>query len=129
MANSRKILLVDDDADLRFIYSTKLTSLGYTALQASGGAEGIEMAKREHPDAILLDVIMPGMNGFQTLEKLKAIPETKNIPVIFLTAFGDTTPEGLEFDKKVALETGAVYYFKKEADLKELTAKIEEVLS
>ena len=128
MANKKKILLVDDDADIRFIYSTKLDSLGYASLQAEGGAQGIEVAKKERPDVILLDVMMPNMNGFQVLEKMKEFPEIKDIPVIFLTAFGDTTPERLEYDRKAAMEAGAVYYFKKEADLKELTAKIEEVL-
>ncbi len=128
MEDKKKILLIDDDADIRFIYSTKLETLGYTTFQADGGVKGVEVAKKEHPDVVLLDVMMPSMNGFQVLEELKKDPATKDTPVIFLTAFGDTTPEGLEYDRKAAMEMGAVYYFKKEADLKELAAKIEEVL-
>lgn len=82
-----KILLIDDEDDIRRIAHLSLARLGgMEVLDAAGGLDGIETARRELPDAILLDVMMPGFDGGATLARLRSDPETAAIPVIFLTA-------------------------------------------
>lgn len=81
------LLLIDDDPDIQTIAEMGLTMLTpWTILMASSGAEGIAIALQERPDAIVLDVMMPGMDGIETLTQLRAQSETQSIPVIFLTA-------------------------------------------
>lgn len=83
----RRVLLVDDEDDIRFVARASLERLaGWDVLAASSGAEGIELARAEQPDAIVLDVMMPGMDGPATLAALRADPATAGIPVVFLTA-------------------------------------------
>lgn len=82
-----KVLLVDDDGDLRRIGELSLRNVGkWTVFLASSGNEAIKMASQGQPDLILLDVMMPEMDGPMTLRKLRTSPATANIPVIFLTA-------------------------------------------
>jgi CheY-like chemotaxis protein len=84
---SRKILLVDDEDDIREVAQMSLEmTAGWEVFTASSGAEGLRLAAAERPDAILLDVMMPGMDGPATARALKAAPETADIPVILLTA-------------------------------------------
>lgn len=84
---TRTLLLIDDDDDIREIAQLSLElGAGWTIYNASSGAEGIELARVHKPDAILLDVMMPVMDGPATLEKLRSDDETKHIPVVFLTA-------------------------------------------
>lgn len=81
-----KILIIDDEEDIRTIASLSLSMLaGVEVLEASGGRAGLEMAQQEKPDAILLDMIMPGFDGSDTIKALKADPNTAAIPVIFVT--------------------------------------------
>ena len=83
----RKVLLVDDEADIRRIGQFSLTAVGkLQVLTASNGAEALEIAARETPDAILLDVMMPGMDGPTALLRLRDSEVTRHIPVIFMTA-------------------------------------------
>jgi CheY-like chemotaxis protein len=83
----RKILLVDDEADIRLIAEISLANLGgWQVLQAASGPEALELAAREHPDLILLDVMMPGMDGQTTLKKLREQEACAATPVIFMTA-------------------------------------------
>ena len=86
---SRRILVVDDQASIRDILRTALTEAGAAVLEADGGAAGLELAANERPELILLDIAMPGMNGWQVLEKLRATPETAHIPVVLETSSGD----------------------------------------
>jgi two-component system OmpR family response regulator len=82
-----KVLFVDDDPDIRRIASMSLSVVGgYTVTTASSGAEALQSAERELPDVILLDVMMPGMDGLATLGQLRANERTASIPVIFMTA-------------------------------------------
>jgi CheY-like chemotaxis protein len=84
---SRKILLVDDEDDIREVAQMSLEmTAGWEVLTASSGADGLRVAAAERPDAILLDVMMPGMDGPATARALKAAPETAEIPIILLTA-------------------------------------------
>lgn len=82
-----KVLIIDDEEDIRSIASMSLGILGgIDVVEADGGEDGISKAAVENPDAILLDMMMPGLDGPSTLVKLRANEATKNIPVIFLTA-------------------------------------------
>jgi two-component system OmpR family response regulator len=82
-----KVLIIDDDADIRKIAGLSLSRLGgMDVIEASGGAEGLRKAEEERPDVILLDMMMPTMDGSQTLAALRAQPATALTPVIFLTA-------------------------------------------
>ncbi|PYQ38169.1 MAG: GGDEF domain-containing response regulator, partial [Acidobacteria bacterium] len=86
---ARSILIVDDQESIRDILRTALTEAGAVVLEAGGGAAGVEMATRQVPDLILLDIAMPGMNGWQVLEALRTIAETASIPVVLETSSGD----------------------------------------
>jgi CheY-like chemotaxis protein len=102
MSNIKKtILLIEDDPDQQKMYSLVFTKKGYKFLQALGGVEGVEMAQREKPALILLDILMNGINGIETLELLKKDDIIKDIPVIILTNY--TREETL----KKALALGA----------------------
>ncbi|MBP0000552.1 MAG: response regulator [Cyanobacteria bacterium SID2] len=99
MTRNRCILIIDDEEDIREV--TQLTlelEGGWDVLTASSGMEGIALAERERPDAILLDVMMPDMDGIATIGGLKDNPQTRSIPVLFLTAKGqsDALEEWLE---------------------------------
>ncbi len=80
-----KILLIEDDPFLLSMYSTKFGLENFSVISADDGEKGWQMADEVRPDIILLDILMPKMNGFEVLEKLKANKKTKNIPVILLT--------------------------------------------
>ncbi|GGG93620.1 response regulator [Silvibacterium dinghuense] len=84
---SRRILIIDDDDDIREVAGLTLEMIGgWTVLTANSGSNGIERARQEKPDAILLDVMMPGMDGPTTFQEMQKIPEIAQIPVILLTA-------------------------------------------
>ena len=78
-----RILIVDDDPDIVESVTLVLQKNNHEVLQAYGGVEGLEKAKQEKPDAIILDVMMPGVNGFEACKLLKDCQETKDIPIIF----------------------------------------------
>jgi CheY-like chemotaxis protein len=101
---ARTVLLIDDDDDVREVAQLALEmTAGWTVLTAGDGAAGLRMAADGQPDAILLDVMMPGMDGPATLQALRAEPATAHIPVILLTAkiqpddrrMGDLSPHGV----------------------------------
>ena len=82
-----RILVIDDEADIRVVSRMSLEKVGgWEVLEADSGARGIELAEAERPDAILLDAMMPEMDGPATIQKLKAAVATREIPVVFLTA-------------------------------------------
>src|ERR1700730_2369999 len=86
---AKRILIVDDQDSIRSVLRTALTEAGAEVLDAGGGAAGVEMATRQIPDLILLDIAMPGMNGWQVLEALRSVAETASIPVVLETSSGD----------------------------------------
>jgi CheY-like chemotaxis protein len=91
---AKKVLIIDDDMTLLEMYVERLKMEGYEVLSATNGEDGIKEALREKPDVILLDIMMPRINGFGVMEKIKENPATKDIPVIFLTALiQDSTRE------------------------------------
>lgn len=89
--NKKKILIIDDQMDMRFFLTTFLETNGYTPAMARNGKEGIEKAKSISPDMILLDVMMPEEGGAQTYRKLKSDENLKHIPVIVLSAVAQHT--------------------------------------
>lgn len=89
MVNSaKKILIIEDDVFLNELMAKKLIEEGFDVIKAVNGEEGLVMTQREKPDLILLDLILPGMDGFEILEKIKEEPETSTIPVIILSNLG-----------------------------------------
>jgi len=127
MEKRAKILLVDDDID--FVESTKtiLESKPYEVIVARNGDEGLQKAREEKPDLILLDVIMPVKDGFTTAEQLKKDPQLRKIPTLMLTAFAE---KGLETSIPVSrgftLETED--YIDKPVTPEELLARVEKHL-
>ena len=91
-----KVLFVEDDMDLAFLYSNEFEKEAFIVINAYNGEDGLSMAKEEKPDIILLDIMLPGINGLDVLKELKSSPSTLNIPVILLTALSDdsTIKEG-----------------------------------
>lgn len=88
--SKNRILLVDDEPDIVETVTFMLQARNYSVKVASGGLEGIEKAKSEHPDLILLDIMMPDMDGYEVCTKLKADEATKDIPIVMLTAKGES---------------------------------------
>jgi CheY-like chemotaxis protein len=87
VSEGRKVLLVDDEPDIREVAQMSLrTVAGWDVLTAENGAQGVEVAAAEQPDAIVLDVMMPELDGPATLEKLRSLDATREIPVVFMTA-------------------------------------------
>ncbi len=114
----KNILVVDDSPTERFFAVDLLTKAGYQVITAESGEEGIAMAKSSKPDLILMDVVMPGLNGYQATRTLTRDEETRNIPVIVCTT------KGLETDKIWGLRQGAVDYMVKPLSPEKLLARI-----
>jgi CheY-like chemotaxis protein len=107
----KKILVVDDESDILFVISKMLEREGYETVKAESGEKAVEVLKETKPDLILLDVMMPGWDGWETCSKIKANEETKQIPVAMLTA------KTADADKIKALEEcGAEWHISKPID-------------
>ncbi|HPF32546.1 MAG TPA: diguanylate cyclase [Candidatus Sabulitectum sp.] len=117
-----KVLIIDDDPASVALARQWLKKDGHGIVTAADGEEGLAMAVREEPDLILLDVHMPGMNGFQVCERLKADSRIRHIPVIFLSAADETR------EKVKGLDLGAVDYVTKPFDRFELPARVRAAL-
>ena len=116
------ILVVDDSPTETHIIRGIVESGGYTVITAENGESGIEEAKRNQPDLILMDVVMPGLNGFQATRQLNKTPETSDIPVIMVTTKDQAT------DKAWAMRQGARDYVVKPVAAAELLGKIKTAL-
>jgi len=127
MKNKTKILLVDDDKD--FVEATRLVleSKPYEVVVAYDGDEGLAKARKEKPDLIILDIIMPVKDGFRAAEQLKKDPELKKIPVIMLTSFSEKVGEtSLSVSQGLALDTED--YVDKPVAPTELLKRVERLL-
>jgi DNA-binding response OmpR family regulator len=123
MAKKPKILVVEDDQFLRKIYITKLTQENFDVLTAIDGEEALAAPKKETPDIILLDLILPKIDGFEVLRELKNNPETRNIPVIILSNLGQQSD--IERGRKL----GAIdYLVKSQFSINEVVNKIKSGL-
>jgi twitching motility two-component system response regulator PilH len=118
MGSIRKILIVDDSATERHMLNDLLTKAGYDVVASDNGEDAIVKARQVKPDLILMDVVMPGLNGFQATRAISRDPETKSIPVIMCTS------KSRETDKIWGLRQGARDYVVKPIDRDELLAKI-----
>jgi PAS domain S-box-containing protein len=121
-AQRQKILLVDDDQGIRMICRDVLEGHGFVVREADDGEHGVVEARRFKPDLVLVDVMMPGMDGFQLAQRLRGERETALTPIIFLTARGQTA------DKVRAFKLGAEDYLVKPFDSAELVARVEKAL-
>ena len=117
-----KILIVDDDPLSVKLTAAKLSGERYETLRAYDGEEALEQTDKHSPDIILLDIMMPGMDGFEVTRKLKNNPETRDIPIILITALDETD------DKVKGLEAGADEFLNKPVNIAELTARVRSFL-
>ena len=115
-ANGKTVLLVEDNEDNRIVYSTILRHFGYEVSEALNGEEGIAKARAERPDLILMDISIPIIDGWEATQVLKRDPETKNIPIIALTA------HALASDREKAMEVGCDGYLAKPCEPKAVVA-------
>lgn len=119
MADSEsRILIVDDIEENLKVLTETLTQRGFYPLQAKNGERGIKIAQKAKPDLILLDIKMPGLNGYETIKRLKSMPETADIPVIFISALNQID------DKVKGFKAGAVDYVSKPFQKEEVIARV-----
>jgi len=122
MNNNKKILVVEDEATLQKALNDVLTQEGYNVLSALDGALGLDLALKEEPDLILLDIILPKMDGFEVLKRLKE--KDSQIPIIILTNLSDIN------DIQKALDLGATTYLvKADFHLSDVLKKVKEIIS
>jgi CheY-like chemotaxis protein len=118
-----KILVAEDETDIRELVSFSLENIGgFTVVKAKNGAEAVEAAQKEKPDLILMDVRMPKMTGVEACAVLKDSPDTKDIPVVFLSAMGQ------EQEIQQGMDVGAVEYILKPFAPDVLMGKVREIL-
>jgi Response regulators consisting of a CheY-like receiver domain and a winged-helix DNA-binding domain len=117
-----KILVVDDEAVLQEMIAYNLEQAGYQVITASDGLSAIEIARRERPDLIVLDIMLPGIDGLEACRRLRREPASATTPIIMLTAKAD------EIDKVVGLEVGADDYVTKPFGRRELLARVRALL-
>jgi len=116
------ILLIEDEADVADLVRYHLKKAKYRVLHAMDGAEGLEMVRQERPDAVVLDIMLPRLNGFEVAKKLKSDPTTESIPVLILSAKGESE------SRIKGLELGAEDYLPKPFSPRELVLRIKALL-
>ncbi len=119
---SKKILVAEDEEDVRRLVCNSLKNAGFTALEAADGASALDIARDQIPAAIVLDLMLPGMQGLDVCKALKVASETKGIPIIILTAKAE------EVDRIVGFELGADDYMTKPFSPRELVLRIQSIL-
>jgi len=119
---AKRILSIEDDPSFSRYLSYMLTKEGYEVLMATNGLTGLRKAQEEEIDLILLDVMLPGLDGFEVCHRLRAEPKTANLPILMLSA------KGQDSDKVTGLRVGANEFLNKPIDREILLAKIKEYL-
>ncbi len=117
-----RILVADDDATLQKLLFHSLQMEGYDVIAANDGEEALVMVEREQPDLVILDVMMPKLNGFDVCRALRSKPETATLPVIMLSGLSDVE------EKVTGLHSGADEYVTKPIDFRELSAHVSVLL-
>jgi two-component system cell cycle response regulator DivK len=120
---SKRILVVEDQEDNRRIVRDLVTSVGYELVEAVTGEEGVAMAERHRPDLILMDIQLPGLDGYEATRRIKANPALRQIPIIVVTSYA------LSGDVVKAHEAGCDAYIAKPYSPRLLLAKIREYLA
>ncbi|EKU39085.1 response regulator [Acinetobacter sp. AYS6] len=118
-----RILIVDDSPTETFRFKEILTKHGYDVLEASNGADGVTLAKAEQPDLVLMDVVMPGVNGFQATRQISRGEDTKHIPVVIVSTKDQAT------DRVWGKRQGAIDYLIKPIEEKQLIDVIKQFLN
>jgi DNA-binding response OmpR family regulator len=118
-----RVLVIDDEAPIRLLCRVNLEAEGMEVLEASDGPSGLDLARNEHPDVILLDVMMPGLDGWRVAEELTDDEDTREIPIVFLTARAEFR------DRARGLDIGGVDYVTKPFNPIELAALVEDLLA
>lgn len=118
-----KILIAEDERDIRDLVAFTLRFAGHEVVAASNGEEAVQMAPKENPDLILMDVRMPRMTGYDACRAIKADPKLKDIPVVFLSA------KGQENEIQTGLEAGAEEYLLKPFAPDQLTERVKAILA
>ncbi len=121
--NSSLILLVDDSEVSNFLMQSILEDRGYSILSVSNGKDALDLLKQQQPDLIILDIMMPEMNGFGVLESVKKIEATAKIPVIILTARNNLK------DQEKALSMGAADYVIKPIDIEDVLERVNNLVN
>jgi signal transduction histidine kinase len=116
------ILVADDSPQNRLVAEGQLTPCGYRVITAADGTTAIDLFKREHPDLILLDVLMPGLDGFETCRRIRELPHGQDVPIVFITALGDMETQ------RVALDSGADDFLGKPVQRTELLMRVRSLL-
>lgn len=119
---SKKIVIVDDEPNIVMTLEYAFKKKGYAVFIARDGQEAYDIISRETPDAVVLDIMMPKVDGFQTLEKIRSTPELEACKVVFLTA------KNKETDIKKGLELGADKYLTKPFSVKQVITEVESLL-
>ena len=118
-----KILIAEDEPDIRELVTFMLKFAGYEVVAASNGEDAVRTASRERPDLVLMDVRMPRMTGYDACRMMKANPDLRNVPVVFLSA------KGQESEIQSGLEAGAEEYLLKPFSPAELTHRVQGILA
>ncbi len=121
-AQKIKILLVDDEPDILEIVGYNLSAQGYNVITADNGAKGVSLAKKENPDLIILDVMMPEMDGIEACEQIRKTPSLEHVLITFLTARGE------DYSQVAGFEAGADDYITKPIKPKVLVSKVKALL-
>ena len=121
--SKKKILIIEDESDQTMMVKARLEANGYEVSSAFDGAEGLNKVQQEKPDLVLLDLILPKMDGFEVFTFLRKDPQTKSIPVIVITAFGT------EFAEERCRDCEVEHFIRKPYEAEELVAKIKALLS
>jgi two-component system, OmpR family, alkaline phosphatase synthesis response regulator PhoP len=117
-----KVLVVDDEVYILHILDFSLGAEGYEVVTAANGEQAIEKAINEKPDLIVMDIMMPKLDGYETCKRLKEMPETKSIPILLLTA------KGRDVDRQKGFDVGADDYITKPFSPNKLINRVQEIL-
>lgn len=123
MAERTTVLVIDDEAPIRLLCRVNLEAEGMTVVEAPDGTAGVELARAEPPDAILLDVMMPGLDGWAVAEELLGDERTSGVPIVFLTARADVR------DRARGLDAGGLDYITKPFNPIELASLVRSVVA
>lgn len=122
-AGTDYLLIVEDDPDILKLLDAALTFKGYRVIRAHNGAEGLEIIQKKHPAIVIADIMMPKIDGFGLIHRLRIRPETRDIPVVFITATYVTRE-----DRSFALRLGATRFIQKPLDLDKFLGTITDLL-
>jgi DNA-binding response OmpR family regulator len=120
--DKKRILIIEDEGDQTILIQMRLETMGYEVLTAAKGQIGLDLATKEQPDLVILDIMLPDLDGFIVCQKLKESPETKHIPIFIITAMGTDDLE------RKCKSCGADHMIRKPYDAKDLLAGVRKLV-